>query len=176
MARNPKAPVTRHTANRQTDNFGLPDRPLESLDTVSITKRPFVCLAFLLSASLLPSGCGDDYKMELAPVSGTLTCNGKPVSNARITFNPQPKDTTSSGNPGRAATDITDEQGRFTLTTYDTGDGAIVGEHKVQITFPPKRNERGAIIGPGGGRSFSCRGKVVTKTVKPGENTIEVAL
>jgi hypothetical protein len=38
---------------------------------------------------------------------------------------------------GRGATGVIDQQGNFVLTTYDDGDGAIIGTHQIAI-FPAK--------------------------------------
>lgn len=72
-------------------------------------------------------GCGGSSRPEPAPVSGTVTYNGKPVAHATVMFTPK------SG--GASATGKTDENGKFTLTTFEPGDGAIVGEHVVTVTY-----------------------------------------
>jgi len=59
------------------------------------------------------------------PSAGTLTLDGKPVEGATVSFTP------ASG-PG--AVGVTDVQGRFDLTTFARGDGAVAGEHVVTIT------------------------------------------
>lgn len=88
-------------------------RPLSSIP---------VCLLLLLT------GCGRplDYT---AKVSGTVTLGGQPANAFNIIFHPA---------KGRPATGTTDAQGRFTLTTFKSGDGAVLGEHVVTVTdaFP----------------------------------------
>jgi hypothetical protein len=69
-------------------------------------------------------GCGGSG-LETVPVTGTVTYNGQPLADAAVAF--QPAD-------GRAATGITDASGKFTLTTLEDGDGAIVGEHTVTVS------------------------------------------
>lgn len=61
----------------------------------------------------------------MAPVSGTVTLDGKPLAGAVVLFQP------SKGTPGRA---VTDDGGGFVLTTFETGDGAIVGPHHVAVS------------------------------------------
>lgn len=62
--------------------------------------------------------------MEVAPVRGTVTANGKPLDDGTIVFTPQ---------RGRIAHAKIQPDGRFQLSTYKTHDGAIVGPHKVAI-------------------------------------------
>ena len=89
--------------------------------------RPLLrlCTTVVLAGAL---GCGGGAsRPETAPVTGTVTYNGKPVANATVMFTPK------SG--GASATGKTDENGKFTLTTFEPGDGAIVGEHVVTVTY-----------------------------------------
>jgi hypothetical protein len=79
------------------------------------------------------SGCGGSNEYETTPVSGVVTCQGKPVSNAFVNFTPLPDANRATGQRGRPALGLTDSEGRFTLTTYNDGDGAIVGKHTVTV-------------------------------------------
>jgi hypothetical protein len=74
----------------------------------------------LIAGLLLLSGCGSRGP-DLAPVSGTVALDGKPVAGAAVTFVPV--------QGGRPASAVADEQGRFQLTTFQSEDGAIVGKH-----------------------------------------------
>ena len=76
----------------------------------------------LLIASL--TGCGKTGP-QLAPVSGTVTFNGKPLARARVVFYP------SDGR--RTAIGMTDDKGQFSLGTYAIDDGALVGQHEVVV-------------------------------------------
>jgi len=89
-----------------------------------VLNRVMTC--WVLATGLMAvSGCGDGAsKIETHPVKGIVMFEGKPVADATITFTPK------EGPPARAKSD---EEGRFTLSTYDTGDGAIAGEHTVSI-------------------------------------------
>jgi hypothetical protein len=71
------------------------------------------------------SGCGggDEGRVPTVRVSGTLTVDGKPVSKGTVHFVPE---------KGRPATGIV-EDGKFTLTTYNDGDGAIPGKNRVSV-------------------------------------------
>ncbi len=82
----------------------------------------------VFAASLLLAGCtGDATKARppLAPYSGIVKYKGKPVEGASVTFIMDGMPRTSMG--------MTDAEGRFKLTTYDTNDGAFVGSNKVTV-------------------------------------------
>jgi hypothetical protein len=75
------------------------------------------CFVILLSAS----GC---WQPTMAKVSGTVTWQGKPVSDAIVQF-------VHKNRPGAAGR--TDAAGRFSLTTLKPGDGAYFGSFRVAI-------------------------------------------
>jgi hypothetical protein len=77
---------------------------------------------------LVPAaGCGP----KLAPVSGKVTLDDKPLVNATVIFMPD----SDQLNPGPGSKAKTDSKGQFSLELM-TGDtkGAILGKHKVSIT------------------------------------------
>ena len=85
-----------------------------------------------LAASLLLglAGCsGASERPPMAPVSGEVLYKGQPVAGAIVTFVTEKSPRTSSG--------ITDQHGRFDLTTFVPDDGALIGENLVSIV----RNE-----------------------------------
>lgn len=71
-------------------------------------------------------GCRQSEHPELRPVSGTVTYDGQPVSDATVAF--------SSPSSPRLATGRTDHEGRFVLSSYDPQDGAAPGEYTVVVT------------------------------------------
>jgi hypothetical protein len=68
-------------------------------------------------------GCGDG-RPQRVPVSGTVLIDGAPVPHGFVTFAP-PK--------GRSASGQLDKQGRFTLTSYEPGDGTLAGTQRVAV-------------------------------------------
>lgn len=76
-------------------------------------------------------GCGEHP--HLAPVHGTITLDGKPIGPGDILFIPSIVD----GTKGKTASGSFDTDGQYSLSTYQEGDGALVGDHKVVIT--PRR-------------------------------------
>lgn len=69
-------------------------------------------------------GCGSKAEFETAKAAGRVTLDGKPVTEGSVVFTPV------RGWPARGELD---EEGRFTLSTYKPGDGAIVGPHEIAV-------------------------------------------
>jgi hypothetical protein len=80
-------------------------------------------------ASVLVLGCGS---RGLAPVSGRVTLNGKPLAGATVTFQPIAQKGSIEAGPGSSGK--TNENGEFTLTTATGQRGAQVSEHRVSIS------------------------------------------
>jgi hypothetical protein len=72
-------------------------------------------------------GCSGDDRPKTYPVSGIVTLNGKPVDGATVTFM-----RADSGQYN--AVSLTDANGKYQLTTFQSGDGATEGSYKVTVT------------------------------------------
>jgi hypothetical protein len=70
-------------------------------------------------------GAPDDLP-DLAPVTGKVTLDGKPLANVAIKFEPQGKGAASNG--------ATDAEGKYELFYVGEKKGAAVGAHIVRIT------------------------------------------
>ena len=77
-------------------------------------------------------GCGQGLeKFPLAEVTGTVVCEGRPVAKAMVFFEPvRSGDKAEVGKQGFA---LTDEDGKFVVSTYGDEDGAVVGRHLVRV-------------------------------------------
>jgi hypothetical protein len=85
----------------------------------------------LLGAALvLALGCGS---RKFAPVSGTVTLDGRPLANAIVTFMPVVEQ--GSIDAGESSTGKTNDKGEFTLKSTTGKNGARVGKHKVSISM-----------------------------------------
>lgn len=84
--------------------------------------RLFTC-SFWVTALVGLIGCG--ASTGPIPLSGIVKLDGKPLSNASISFVPE--------GTGKQATGTTDDGGKFVLSTIDPRDGAFPGKYKVVI-------------------------------------------
>lgn len=103
--------------------------------------RSGVSVVLCLGSLLLATGCSGGAGAERKPtikVSGTIKMAGGPVADAVVTFSPQ------EGQP--VAFGRTDSQGKYTLTTYEAGDGAVAGKYIVLVT---KSSSGGTASGSG---------------------------
>ncbi len=91
---------------------------------------PCVALIFTLTAF----GCGKSAPYEVVPVSGKVTLDGEPLSNARLTFQPM-AGSSQNREVGPGSVGFSDESGTYVLeTVYPVSKGAVVGAHTVRIS------------------------------------------
>lgn len=89
----------------------------------------------LVVASALSAGCGGDegpYRKETHPVVGQVLIDGKPVKDVAVKARSvegldQEHPTVTSA--------FTDEEGRFELSTYESGDGIPEGEYVLTFVW-----------------------------------------
>lgn len=70
-------------------------------------------------------GCGGVSRPETVEVTGSVMYKGKPVEGAEVNF--------WGATAPRAATGVTDAEGKFTLSMFETGDGCMPGENVITI-------------------------------------------
>jgi hypothetical protein len=88
-------------------------------------------LSAVVSLALLVLGCSASAgRPPLGKVSGKVTYNGKPVTGGSVMFTPAAG---SGSDTARIATGQIEADGSYTLTTFDTGDGAVLGQHIVTV-------------------------------------------
>jgi len=114
----------------------MPCRPPAS------TARLGACLRaagrpFALACLLGFAGCSKQ-PYEVAPVSGVVVIAGQPFTQGKVMFAPIAKG--NDGKAGKPAFGRVGPEGAFTLSTYSTDDGAVVGDHRVTVMHdePPQ--------------------------------------
>ena len=91
----------------------------------------------VLVLTIVCAGCGPKIiPIETAHVSGIATFEGKPLENYRVFLYCE---TDEAMEP---ATGIVTADGSFTLSVRKSGDGAIVGNNKVWLTYDPPMPEQ----------------------------------
>ncbi|PQO44644.1 carboxypeptidase-like regulatory domain-containing protein [Blastopirellula marina] len=90
-----------------------------------------------ISAALV--GCGDGNAPPLGDVHGQVTYNGEPIEGCNVVFVPV------AG--GRSSSAVTDAAGSYKLKYSATSSGALVGEHRVELTTARDRvvSDEGAL-------------------------------
>lgn len=91
--------------------------------------RPPKMITFtVLPAALLPlclTGCAARDNSQPVRAGGVVMYNGKPLPDAEVVCAPEHHDRVASG--------TTDQNGRFRLSTFRPGDGALPGMHRVAV-------------------------------------------
>lgn len=75
------------------------------------------------------SGGSDKWteaRPQVYPAGGIVQYNGAPLEGATVVFRSEAEQ--------KAAYGTTNAEGKFTLTTFEEGDGAVAGKHQVRIT------------------------------------------
>ena len=91
----------------------------------TILRNRFTTAVLLCGATLLCVGCGGSDQLPTYPVRGSVIFNGEPLQQGSVTFIPE----TGPYASGRISSD-----GTFSLTTYNEGDGAIEGMHRILVS------------------------------------------
>jgi hypothetical protein len=135
-------------------------------------RRVRVGWVILLGLTPAAFGCGSgQVKLPVARTEGRVVCEGQPVPFATVFFEPLPVDKNALA--GKQAVGYADEQGNFTLTTYDQNDGAVIGKHRVRVGPP---------LGDAAKADYQCDCAlnpfvdVMEVTIESGRNNIEVRL
>ena len=120
----------------------------------------------VLSSCLL--GCGSSEQFTVAPVRDKVLCSGKPVGEGIVQFAPVSAEAPSgnkASRPGKSGAGQINADGTFEISTYEMGDGAVIGKCRV-------------IAGPSDPtRPWACKlpGPIEFE-VKPGVNSIVIQL
>ena len=150
--------------------------PLIDMDEVrEVAKRRVLPIVggFLLVAGIcylmVNSMASDPDVPPLAPVSGTVTLDGKPLPQATVNFEPitdrtDPDQSRLGGSVGRSDTD-----GIYTLTYPGGHEGAVLGNHTVRVN---KTDANGLEVL---GKKYHLESQL-KHFVKVGANTIDLVL
>ena len=101
-------------------------------------------LCALFVAAAMP-GCAkqefENLRQPTFPVRGQVTLDGKPVANATIVFKPVDASKFKWREQPQAKSDA---EGKFSLFTYDSNDGAPAGDYRVGIAILAAAEDEGS--------------------------------
>jgi hypothetical protein len=131
-------------------------------------------------------GCGGNSpRPPMGKVSGKVTYDGTAVNQGRVTFTPVTGDGDSGGT---SAMGVIESDGSYSLTTFNTGDGALVGQHIVTVVVPTEDIRELNKPRPDGSIPYILPKELVPKrytdpkltplryTVEAGQNSIDIPL
>jgi hypothetical protein len=130
------------------------------------------CFAAAVLALGFMSGCSSS-EFETAVVSGTVRCDGTLLTDGLVVFTPIPAGDAKTVNTGRAASGIVWPDGTYELSTYGDGDGAIVGDHNVEVYAPALEDDDAPLTDA---NRYACGKVVLKKTVSAGTNVLDLEL
>src|SRR4051794_22492076 len=93
-------------------------------------KSPFCQAASILAIAAAFSGCGPTDRPPLAQVTGKVTYKGQPLEAGEVVFSPVLESAARTGQP---AIGTIGSGGWYRMTTFDDGDGALIGDHIVTV-------------------------------------------
>lgn len=94
----------------------------------TVLQRRLPSMGMIIFSWLL-IGCGKSSGPELVEVTGTVTLDGKPLSNAVIYFLPN----LDKGTKGPTASAVLDAEGKYRLSSPGGKSGVIKGHHFVTL-------------------------------------------
>lgn len=89
-------------------------------------RRLWILAVLMAAVGLLAApGCSKRQGRKVVPVNGRVLYNGEPLGDAMVTFSNAEANIAAYGQSGA--------NGRFKLTTFEHGDGAVPGKHRVSV-------------------------------------------
>src|SRR5262249_10111644 len=134
----------RHDRQRRND-----DRPVDPIPRLSRQTRfaprsaikimSLARISGLAALAFVVVGCQPGAKV--APISGIVTLDGKPLANAHVVV--QPIASGGMATPGTGSYAVTDTSGAYTLRLVDNDQqGAVIGNHRVEINLKVESDDR----------------------------------
>jgi hypothetical protein len=97
-------------------------------------------LAIIFLFVVLSIGCSDSINQKTYPVTGEVRLGGKPFKGLTVVLRPVDK---TNFKRQEIPQGITDENGKFSVHTYTTNDGAPAGDYKIGIALMQPLDDEG---------------------------------
>lgn len=128
------------------------------------------CVIFI--TLVVCSGCGAEDRIEVYPVEGQVLVGGQPAAGALVIFHPS--DSQPEGFPAARPRGSVDAEGHFSLTTFETGDGAPVGNYTVTVVWQTRVEETEELTPDRlAGRYDNPQASQLKVTLRPEPNQLE---
>lgn len=131
--------------------------------------------AALLTACLIGCGGRQGAEYRTAPVRGVVVFQGQPVTAGTISLQPKEVAGAAEGRTGRPASGELQADGSFVLSTYQPGDGAVVGKHRVMF-LPKAAGAESYEDRPTPSPYLGLMPKEQEVEIKPGNNELTIEL
>lgn len=95
---------------------------------------------WMLVVVALTMGCSDTINQPTYPVQGEVRLDGKPFKGVTVVFRPVDK---TNFKRQEIPQGITDENGKYSIHTYSSKDGAPAGDYKVGLAFMQPLDDEG---------------------------------
>lgn len=113
-------------------------------------------------------GCGENWQAETHPAGGQLRVNGEPAAGAVVELHSKSEAVDVRNSRPWA---IVQADGSYTLSTYESGDGAPIGQYVVVVRWPPDVSQP-SLADRLGGAYARPEKSLWTVTVGEGENEL----
>lgn len=126
--------------------------------------------AVVVAGCVVFQGCGgNDWHAKTHPTRGRLTVNGQPAGGAVVELHSTGETKPDVRNSRPWA--VVQEDGTYTLSTYESGDGAPLGEYALVVRWPPDVNQPSLVdrLGNAYSRPEKSKWRV---TINEGENEL----
>ncbi|QDT76671.1 hypothetical protein Mal35_00900 [Gimesia maris] len=116
-------------------------------------------------------GCGEDYQKTVVPVSGFIRVDDDLVTEGYIVLTPVPGSDADPLSSGKSASGTITSDGTFELTTYEKGDGALIGKHIAHFFRPDPEDDEQVVT-----EKYYPGGQEVELEVIDGDNQFDIHL
>ncbi|MEQ8637164.1 hypothetical protein [Gimesia maris] len=116
-------------------------------------------------------GCGEDYQKTVVPVSGFIRVDDDLVTEGYIVLTPVPASDADPLSSGKSASGTITSDGTFELTTYEKGDGALIGKHIAHFFRPDPEDDEQVVT-----EKYYPGGQEVELEVIDGDNQFDIHL
>jgi hypothetical protein len=130
-------------------------------------------------------GCGDNSKIPVYPVRGTVLYRGEPAEGALVIFHPVDPSTNLKEKIPPRPSGLVDSEGAFVLTTHQPTDGGRSGDYQISIVWFNEAVEKEGGLGQGdsehgpkpkdklNGKYADPKRSGLTATITAGTNDLE---